>query len=106
MSDHPSRRRGMLGQRVHGTYGPTDQLTPAIRTATAQYPVGACRAEGALERADARLGRVRSKVPVTTFAIRPQLEHGSSRRRVSTRAARIAHPASRPASRYTRSGAR
>ena len=66
----------MLGQRVHGTYGPTDQLTPAIRTATAQCPVGARRAEGALERADARLGRVRSKVPVATFAIRPQLEHG------------------------------
>src|SRR2546428_11201721 len=100
----------MLGQRVHGTYGPTDQLTPAIRTATMQCPVGACRAEGALEGADARLGRVRSKVPVATFAIRPQLEHGSSGRRVSTRAARIAHlrvcPASRPASRDARSCAR
>src|SRR5712692_9792252 len=80
----------MLGQRRHGTDGAADQLAPAIRTAVVQDPFSARLTERALEGADARLRRVRRKIPVTAFAIRPQLEHGSSTKLLSTRRARIA----------------
>jgi len=66
----------MTGQLVRSTPWPRQQFTAAIGALAVKYRIGASRAEGALERADACIGGVRWQVGVATFAIGSELKHG------------------------------
>src|SRR5258708_36696221 len=69
------RRGGMLGQRFRRPARSRYQLAAAVRAPALEDGCRARAAEGALERADERLVRLRRKVPVAAFAVGPQLEH-------------------------------
>ena len=61
-----------LGGRPHRARG---ESTTAIGAAPLQLLLDAAHAEGALERADACIGRVRRQVRIAALAVGAELEH-------------------------------
>jgi hypothetical protein len=68
--------RRVVGEFVRRPPRAGDQFAPAVRTPAAEFFFGTAGAEGAFEGADARLRGVGRQVPVTAFAVRPELQHG------------------------------
>src|SRR5438093_6187016 len=60
---------------VRGTPRARDELAATVRTSAGQHAFRAGAAEGALERADARVGRVWRQVAVAALTGRTQLQH-------------------------------
>ena len=66
------RKLGELAGRATRTH---DELASAIRTLAMKHTARARFAEGAFERADASLGRLRRQIAVAALAVGAQLEH-------------------------------
>src|SRR5689334_6312991 len=68
------------GREARERGGRADRALHEVAAAVGAGPIearlGAVRAEGALEGADARIGAVRGEVPVAAFAIGSKGEHG------------------------------
>ena len=60
------------------TDGTPDEFAAAVRADAMQKVLGAVAAPGALVGADQHVRGRRVEVPVAAFAIRPQLQHGTS----------------------------
>jgi hypothetical protein len=58
----------VLRQRALRPTRARQELAPAVGTCPSEHRVGALRAKGALERADAGLGRVRGQVAIAALA--------------------------------------
>lgn len=67
----------MTQQFLGRTPRPQHQLTLAVGALTRQHVLGAADTEGALKRADARIGRRRRQGAVTALAVGPQLQHSA-----------------------------
>src|SRR4029079_19614365 len=72
---HALRGRRKLREFLSRTPWPRDELAAAVRTLALQYSCHTRNAERALERADARLGRLRRQICVAPFAIRACVRH-------------------------------
>src|SRR5688572_4606802 len=76
--ENPLRRSRVLGQQMSGAGGARHQVTAAVGALSGQRRADAPGTEGALERADHGVHRVRRQVPVATFAVRSHLQHGGT----------------------------
>ena len=73
---HAARRCGALLQLIRGPTRSWHELAVTVWTASRDLTFRACDTEGALEGADARLGRIGRQVAIATFTTWTQLEHG------------------------------
>jgi hypothetical protein len=73
--EHPPRRSRVGRKLRRRPDRPGHQVAAAVRTASAEPPIGAVAAEGALERADHGIGRCGRQILVAAFAVWSQLEH-------------------------------
>ena len=76
--DNPLGRWRVDCEQAGRADGPPDELASAVRTDPVQDVLRAVAAPGALVRADKHVRGCRVEVPVTAFAIRPQLQHMTS----------------------------